>query len=143
MGGGASQCRAERPRAFYQGLSDALAEHAQAEFALRRKQPDGQTLRTHLRAVWQSTGRKPTELEVPPLPRAARSVWSLFCELDSTRGGNGFGVDSIDEERLVAWQQLHGVRLNPWEIEQIQMLDRLCLMAMVDEQKARNPNKPA
>lgn len=141
MGGGAGQCRAERPRAFYQGLSDALAEHAKAEFALRRKQPDGQTLRAHLRAAWNATGRKPPELEVPPLPRAARAVWSVFCELDDTRGGNGFGVDAINEARLLSWQQLHGVRLTPWEIQQIQRLDRLCLTAMVEEQKAKQPNK--
>lgn len=93
--------------------------------------------------MWKATGRKPPELDVPSLPRAARAVWALFCELDATRGGNGFGVDSIDEARLVAWQRLHGVRLNPWEIEQIQMLDRLCLMAMLKAQKPKNPQPPA
>lgn len=141
MGGGAGECRAQQPRAFYQGLSDALAEHAQAQFKLRRKQPDGETLRTHLQAVWRASGRRPPELDVPELPRAARQVWSLFCELDATRGGNGFGVDAISEARLLSWQQLHRVRLSPWEIEQIQMLDRLSLMSMVEEHKANQPKK--
>lgn len=107
-----------------------------------RRQPDGETLRTHLVAAWRFTGRQPKELDVPPLPAAVRAVWNVFCELDETRGGNGFGVDPINEARLVGWQQLHGVRLSPWEIKQIQKLDRLRLTAIVEEQNANKPKRP-
>lgn len=131
----------ERPEPFYQGLSEALAEHAQAQFKLRQKQPDGNTLRTHLEAAAAASGKRPPELEVPPLPREVRGLWADFCRLDATRTGSGFGVNPIDEARLLAWQQLHRVRLSPWEIEQIQMLDVLSMNALAEEQKTKQPSK--
>lgn len=114
--------RHERPRAFYQGLTGALVDHAKASFHLNQKQSDGKTLREHLQAVEQSTGRRTPELDVPELAAECRGVWSLFIELHARRA-EGFGPAIIDEARLFHWQRLHGIQLNPWEIEAIFALD--------------------
>jgi hypothetical protein len=113
----------ERPAPFYQGLTEALVDHAKATFHLNQKQNDGKILREHLQAVEKRTGRCPPELDLPELPDECRGVWGLFVEINNLRS-EGFGPAIIDEARLCHWQQLHGIRLNPWEIEAIFAIDR-------------------
>jgi hypothetical protein len=91
-------------------------------------------LREHLEAVHKSTGRHVPELDVPDLPVACRGAWDVFLELHARRGG-GFGPAPIDEARLCGWQQLHGVRLTPWEIEAVSLVDTAWLEAASEEQK--------
>lgn len=87
-------------------------------------QPDGKTLREHLFAVWKATRRRPPELDLPPLPAAGVAVWEWFKALDAARGSNGWGPNPISWADLVAWQQLAGVQLTPWEAETLRALDR-------------------
>lgn len=77
----------------------------------------------------RSTGKPVPELDVPPLPAACKGAWSVFVELCGRRGSNGFGANPIDEARLCYWQQLHGIRLTPWEIDAISSLDGVWLAA--------------
>lgn len=77
----------------------------------------------------RSTGKPVPELDVPPLPGACKGAWSVFLELHGRRGSSGFGANPIDEAQLCYWQQLHGMRLSPWEIDAISALDRAWLEA--------------
>jgi hypothetical protein len=128
-------------KTFYQGLSEALADHAKAVFKLNLPQDDASTLRDHLQAVERSTGVRPPELDVPELPALCRGVWEIFFELHDRRAGNGFGPLPIDEARLLHWQQLHGVRLSPWEIETIFLVDSVWLSLVEEQSKTKQKNQ--
>jgi hypothetical protein len=96
-------------------------------------------LRDHLEAAERSTGRRPPDLDVPPLPPACADVWQLFLQLHRRRGG-GFGPQPLDESRLLAWCQLHGQHLTSWEVEAVFDLDSVWLQA---ESEARpKPEQP-
>ena len=70
---------------------------------------------------------------MPELPVECRGVWKLFDELHNRRA-EGFGPAIIDEARLCHWQQLHGIQLNPWEIETIFAMDRAWLESVAESQ---------
>jgi hypothetical protein len=82
------------------------------------------------------------EIKQKPLPIAAYPVWLAFCRLSGRRGGTGFGPSPIGWLEIEAYQRLAGIRLSPWEIEMIEMLDRLYLdrLAAVSE-AARNKER--
>lgn len=141
MGGQAAAAGHERPGPFYQGLSEALKDHAKAVFKLNQQQPDGKTLRDHLEAAERSTGRRPADLDVPPLPPACADVWQLFLQLRQ-RSGGGFGPQPLDEPRLLAWCQLHGQRLTSWEVETIFGLDNVWLQAESESKPAADRAAP-
>lgn len=97
-------------------------------------------MRHHLQAAQRSTGRTPPELVLPPLPVACRGVWELFAEMHAGRGV-GMGPEPINETRLLAWQQLHRIRLSPWEIEAIGLVDNAWLNASMPEPASNHRTK--
>ena len=87
----------------------------------------------------RATGKRPVQLDVPPLPPLCADVWSIFLQLHSRRSGTGFGPAPLDEARLLAWSQLHARRLTPWEIDCIFALDDAWLSAQSEQQKTDKP----
>lgn len=61
----------------------------------------------------------------PPMPPALTYLWAAFLRLANRRGSNGFGANPISWTELEAFSRLSGLRLTPWEIETIEMLDNL------------------
>lgn len=90
-------------------------------------------MRQHLAAVAQATGEAPAELEATPIPEGAGLVAQTFFDLHATRSSNGFGLDPITHLELWAWQRMHHVRLTPWEIETLLLMDRAALTALQSE----------
>jgi hypothetical protein len=64
------------------------------------------------------------ELETPPFPFELEHVWPAFCRLNARRQ-SGFSIEPIAWSDLDAFIRLTGVRLAPWEIQLIEMLDDL------------------
>jgi len=72
--------------------------------------------------IERTSGRTPEQLVPLPFPYELSHVWGWFQRLCQMRQNTGFGISRLSGE-IVAWQQLEGVRLNPYELEVIQMLD--------------------
>lgn len=118
----------QRPGPFYQGLSEALAHHAQAVFELNQQQDDGATLADHIKRLPAThPGRR--RLQVPPLPAVCSQVWQAFLGMRRRQPGGGFGLSPISYDTLAGWQSAHRARLNPWEVEQVFALDDIYLKA--------------
>jgi hypothetical protein len=64
------------------------------------------------------------ELETPPLPLELDHVWNAFCRLHARRR-SGFSAEPIAWSDLDAFIRLTGVRLAPFDIQLIEMLDDL------------------
>jgi hypothetical protein len=52
-------------------------------------------------------------------------LWIAFIRLSSRRGSNGFGINPISWPEIDAFVRNSRVRLAPWEVEIIEMLDDL------------------
>jgi hypothetical protein len=63
--------------------------------------------------------------ELDPIPYDTRVAYILdwFWSLDSGRDGNGFGPNKLRYSEIVAWSNLHGIELAPWEVDMIKELD--------------------
>ncbi len=70
---------------------------------------------------------------MPALPALCKEVWAIFLQLHARRPGAGFGPAPLDEARLLAWAQLRGRRLTPWEADCIFDLDDAWLSAQAEE----------
>lgn len=94
-----------------------------------RPAADGKgTHREHLQSV---AGRNPhaaAELQEPEFPEELAEIWRIFRELNEARG-SGFGVSPISFTEIHHWQQLHGVRLTPYEVRVIRSLDLIFINA--------------
>lgn len=78
----------------------------------------------------------PGRVDGPEIPWAGRRVWSIFLDLNATRGGNGFGPNPIGYTEIEAWARLNREPVRPWEIEIISALDR----AFLEKTGARSGN---
>lgn len=95
---------------------------------LATRMPDGSPLRQHLQAAAAAGARPDPRLASRP-PAVAAALWGAFVALHATRQA-GMGPSAITASELLAWQQLHGVRLTPWEAETLQAMDRSALAVM-------------
>jgi hypothetical protein len=68
------------------------------------------------------------ELAAPPLPRALTYLWLAYWRLRRRKGGSGFGPSPIEWPDIDAFVRYSGMRLRPWELEVIEMLDDLYLV---------------
>jgi hypothetical protein len=64
------------------------------------------------------------KLETPPFPFEIEHVWTAFCRLHARRR-SGFSAEPIAWSDLDAFIRLTGVRLAPFEVQLIEMLDDL------------------
>lgn len=95
---------------------------------LAATQPDGSTLRDHLQVAAQH-GTTDARLGSTP-PPAGAMLYDLFVQLNAARPV-GMGPGAIPPSELLAWQQLMGVRLSPWEADTLLAMDRAALAAHV------------
>lgn len=95
---------------------------------LNARQPDGATLREHLLAAAQATGRTDERLQLrcPPEGRQLVQVWA---ELSASRPAGLGGASGIPPSEILAWQRLHNVPLSPWEVQTLQEMDAAALAA--------------
>lgn len=47
--------------------------------------------------------------------------------------GSGMGPSAIGAPDLLAYQQLNGIELNPWELDCIHALDQVALKAAIEK----------
>jgi hypothetical protein len=86
---------------------------------------------------------KPKKQPPPPrLPPGTEDIWDAWYALHRARGGTGWGELPISFEAIAAWQGLMDIRLQPWEIEAVRLLDDAYLEAS-SEQALTTPTKPA
>ncbi|MGP9819183.1 phage tail assembly chaperone [Salinarimonas sp. NSM] len=87
-------------------------------------------MRAHLEQVAKQTGKRPKDLEEPPVPPGMERVWGAFLDLASVRGGNGFAPLPIGWADIAAYDRLMERGLRPWEVAVIRRLDAAALAAM-------------
>jgi hypothetical protein len=63
-------------------------------------------------------------------------LWDVFLALHSQRGG-GLGPAPISCADVLAYQQLHGVELTPWEVDSLRALDSVALKAASEQSKTK------
>jgi len=61
---------------------------------------------------------KPTEV-----PVVCANSWTAFWEINKGRQGTGYGPGPLLNSELLAWCQLMGERLDPWEVRLFRRLD--------------------
>lgn len=110
-----------------------MINHVRAQFKLGKRRKDGSTELDHLLAIEKSTGKTPTELEIPAIPTGCESLMSVFMDLHMSRPAGGFGPAAIPLTEVIAWQKAMSVRLTPWEVETILHLDRTAITEMMDK----------
>jgi len=77
-------------------------------------------------------GATPPELHLPPLPVCAEALWGVFLDLNNCRDV-GMAISPIKPSEVLAYQRLHGVRFNPWEVDTLAALDRVAMESMRTE----------
>ena len=93
---------------------------------LAATQPDGSTLGQHLVAA-VAAGMPADERLQRRAAVECGALWDAFVALDAARVPS-MGVSPILSTELLAWQQLHGLRLTPWEVDTLQAMDRATLV---------------
>lgn len=91
---------------------------------LSARQPDGKTLRQHLLAAQRASGITHPLLIDEQLPPGADDLFALTIELSESRPQGMGPAGGIPPSEIVAWQQLHNVRLSPWHITTMRDIDR-------------------
>lgn len=99
---------------------------------LATRQSDGSTLREHLQSAAAQGQPADPRLGAGAPPQCA-ALWDAFVALNGARP-SGMGASAIPPSEIVAWQQLHGVRLTPWEADTLQAMDR-AVLALSNERK--------
>ncbi|KVN92535.1 hypothetical protein WK57_30325 [Burkholderia ubonensis] len=90
---------------------------------------DGTTLRQQYEAVERITGKRPPEMNGPPLPAAGAHVWRWFLDLHRGRQC-GFSPNPIAYHDMQSYFSLRRERPEPWEIKVLRRLDDVALNAM-------------
>lgn len=107
---------------------------------------DGATQGAHLRQAQESAKALGLEwaaleeIEADPdpsvmLPEGFDFIWGVFGELNVGRG-SGFAPNPIAWADILAWSVLYSIRLDPWELDALRLLDAVWLKAMSEGRKA-------
>jgi hypothetical protein len=91
---------------------------------LGARQPDGKTLRQHLLSAQSASGITPPMLIDEDLAPGGDELFELAIELTESRPQGMGPASGIPPSEIVAWQQLHGVRLSPWHVTTLRDIDR-------------------
>lgn len=90
------------------------------------------------RAIRAGTPKRVAELEaelaLPPFPEALRYLWRAFSRIRNRVNGNGYSMPRITMLDLDAFNRLSGLRLLPWEIEIIELLDDALLKSTGEQE---------
>lgn len=94
--------------------------------------------------VWERTGVRPQELDdLVELPESCYESWKVFVELHDARGSNGFGINPISYQDLLAYCQLTHTYLEPWEVDLIRKFDREALKVYQEQARREQNKKPS
>ena len=94
-----------------------------------------------MESVERQTGKRPKELDdLVELPDFARYVWQYFLALNAKRGG-GFGPSPLTYQEMQAYFTLNQIQVEPWEIQLIDLLDRVAMEHFAEEQKKEQAKK--
>jgi hypothetical protein len=77
-----------------------------------------------LQRLAANTGRVDPRLLVQ-WPKVGRPLWDIFNSLG--RPPSMGGASAISQQEIQAWQHNHSTRLTPWELEMIQVFDRIAI----------------
>lgn len=99
---------------------------------LIEQQADGSTLRDHLLAAAQNGAQRDALLDATA-PRGTEALWECYASLSASRTPES----GIAPSQIAAWQALHGVTLNPWEVDTLEAVDRACMSIMRDQAARR------
>lgn len=58
-------------------------------------------------------------------PKVGQPIWAIFNAL--SRPPSMGGLSRISQQEILAWQQNHDTRLTPWELEMIDVFDRIAM----------------
>lgn len=61
--------------------------------------------------------------------------------LNSSRGSNGFNINCISYQEILAYYELMQVRPDPWEIEIIRYFDNIVMDVYSEKAKAEQKSK--
>lgn len=98
---------------------------AEFNFALNKQDKNGKTQREHLQQVEKATGKKPKELDGPPIPLNGMFVWDSFLDIHQGRSYGMSGPNPLSWEAISAWCNLNEIVLSSWEIGMIKSLDSI------------------
>lgn len=74
------------------------------------------SLREHLTKIWEQTGHKPKELEIPPAPDGLGYLMRLFWDCKRT-------AEPLTYGEVESWSRLTGQTLEPEEVWCLMRLD--------------------
>jgi len=86
-------------------------------------------------AIQKASGSVPPELDIPPVPIGTQPILDTFELLHATRQAGGFGISPIPLSEIVAWQEVMRIRLTPWEVETILLIDRAAMNELMEDEK--------
>jgi hypothetical protein len=109
------------PRKFFRRDLGELLKHAEGVFRLSQKDKDGISLREHYEQVEKTTGIRPHELDVPPLPETTAEFWAVFLRLHRSRQADA----PVAFSEVLAYSRLTGRIFTPLEVDAISELDAL------------------
>ena len=98
---------------------------------LHKRLPDGSTNLQHLQAAAAATGRADAAL-LHQVPSCGAALWDAFCEIASGRQG-GMGPQPVPSTEIEAWQRLSGLRLSPWEVDTLRLMDRAAVAVLSEK----------
>ena len=91
----------------------------------------------HLAQVAKQLGKSLDDIEQSNsdalFPDIASYVWAAFLSLHDGRTYGMSGPNPISYAIIMAWCDLYGVELNPWEIDTIKALDNLWIKTTSEE----------
>lgn len=97
------------------------------ELELAAPQPDGCTLREHLKNFQRQSGEHEPLLDPVECDDAVKYLWQYLLSMNARRTYNGFGPNPITDEGVEAWARRRGIRLERWEHKALDALEQLYL----------------
>lgn len=100
---------------------------------------DGRTVREHLQAAYERSGIMPDALAAAcDVPEGLETLWADFMAMHGSRGSSGFGPMRIGFAEIDAYQRVHGIRFQPWELDAIRRADNAYLVHYAETHKPEN-----
>jgi hypothetical protein len=119
---------------FFARYARRLIFWAEHEFRLRKPLPEGGTLRDAFASYRKQTGKRhPEERASISFPDGLEYLWRWYQELEGSRPFANGAMLPIPASEYMAWQQIAGVRLRPWEVNVLRALDAGCLKVALEK----------
>ena len=80
---------------------------------------------------------------LPTLPEVLEYLWEYYNQLSVTRQNFGWGPTALTYQEIAAWSKLRNVKLDPWELDALLMVDSVFLTVSAEaeaKRKAQNGN---